>query len=73
MHFSLPLSLFVLSAYGAPAVDVSKRAPCTSYTIINTRGTGEVQGPSAGFRTMNSNIQQKVKGGKIVRTDPMKR
>ena len=39
-----------------------------SAAIINTRGTGEAQGPSAGFRTMNSNIQRQVSGGKIYNT-----
>lgn len=47
---------------------IEKRAACSSYTIIDTRGTGEAQGPSAGFRTMNSNIQQKVSGGKVYNT-----
>lgn len=37
--------------------------PCTRYTIIDTRGTGEPQGPSAGFRTMNRNIFAQVPGG----------
>lgn len=38
----------------------------TVIAIINTRGTGEAQGPSAGFRTMNSRITSQVSGGKIV-------
>ena len=37
--------------------------------LIDTRGTGEAQGPSAGFRTMNSNILSQVSGGREVRTD----
>ena len=36
--------------------------------IINTRGTGEAQGPSAGFRTMNANVQSALPGGKIYNT-----
>lgn len=36
--------------------------------IINTRGTGEAQGPSSGFTTMNRNIQSKLSGGKIYNT-----
>jgi hypothetical protein len=41
---------------------------CPRYTIINTRGTGEVQGPSSGFRTMNTNIQAQLSGGTIYNT-----
>ncbi|PVH99834.1 carbohydrate esterase family 5 protein, partial [Periconia macrospinosa] len=44
------------------------QAACSSYTIINTRGTGESQGESAGFTTMNRNIQSRLPGGKIVNT-----
>lgn len=36
---------------------------CSSYTIIDTRGTGEAQGQSAGFTTMNQNIMSQVSGG----------
>lgn len=36
--------------------------------IINTRGTGEPQGESSGFRTMNDNIQRQLSGGKIYNT-----
>lgn len=36
--------------------------------IINTRGTGEAQGPSAGFTTMNRNVQSQKSGGKIYNT-----
>jgi hypothetical protein len=39
------------------------RASCPRYTLIDTRGTGEAQGPSAGFRTMNSQILSSVSGG----------
>ncbi|GAC94028.1 cutinase [Pseudozyma hubeiensis SY62] len=42
---------------------MTKRAACSSYVIIDTRGTGEFQGPSAGFRTMNSRILLSVPGG----------
>ncbi|KAK5636270.1 hypothetical protein RRF57_011982 [Xylaria bambusicola] len=65
------LSLFALSS-AAPAEDMTvKRAAsstCPSYTIINTRGTGEIQGQSAGFRTMNSQITSQLSGGKIYNT-----
>jgi len=46
----------------------ARQAGCTAYTIINTRGTGEPQGPSAGFRTMNRNIQAQVSGGSVYNT-----
>lgn len=36
--------------------------------IINTRGTGEPQGQSSGFRTINSNVQSQVSGGTIYNT-----
>lgn len=73
MHtFSLlsVVSLLVLSVSAAPVVDVvDKRAGvCSSYTIINTRGTGEMQGESSGFRTINSRVTQQLPGGKIYNT-----
>ena len=37
---------------------------CTA--LLNTRGTSEPQGQSAGFRTMNANVQRQLPGGKIV-------
>ncbi|KAF5711591.1 cutinase 1 [Fusarium globosum] len=52
----------------AAAAPNPRAAKCTSYTIINTRGTGEIQGPSAGFRTMNSQITSQLPGGKIYNT-----
>merc|ERR1712137_1083551 len=36
---------------------------CSTYTIIDTRGTAEAQGPSAGFLTMNSQIMAGLSGG----------
>ncbi|KAK4623695.1 hypothetical protein CLAFUR4_05236 [Fulvia fulva] len=50
-----------------PAAAVLALAVAVS-AIINTRGTGERQGPSAGFTTMNRNIQSQVSGGKIYNT-----
>jgi hypothetical protein len=47
---------------------IERQTACSSYTIINTRGTGEAQGPSSGFRTMNANIQRQKSGGKIYNT-----
>ncbi|KAJ4305767.1 hypothetical protein N0V90_001299 [Kalmusia sp. IMI 367209] len=68
MHYTTILPLLALTTYAAPVEEILKRAACPSYTIINTRGTGEPQGPSLGFRTMNANIQQQLPGGKIVNT-----
>lgn len=47
------LAIWATLALSVSAAAIEKRAPCTSYTIINTRGTGEAQGQSSGFRTMN--------------------
>lgn len=63
--FALPL--------GAVPIDnlLTERATsstCPSYTIINTRGTGEPQGQSSAFRTMNSRITSQLTGGKIYNT-----
>ncbi|KAF2164328.1 carbohydrate esterase family 5 protein [Zasmidium cellare ATCC 36951] len=58
------LAVLLATALTASAAAVEKRAACSSYTLIDTRGTGEAQGPSAGFRTMNSNIMSQVSGGK---------
>lgn len=57
--FMLPLAI----AGWVQASPVTKRDGCSSYVIIDTRGTGEFQGPSAGFRTMNSRILASVSGG----------
>ncbi|KAF2637311.1 alpha/beta-hydrolase [Massarina eburnea CBS 473.64] len=67
------LSLLPLLAFSnaAPTSNIEGRAAssaCPSYTIINTRGTGEAQGPSSGFRTMNSGITGQLTGGKIYNT-----
>nr|CFW93879.1 cutinase 1 [Blastobotrys adeninivorans] len=49
---------------GAAAAPLERRdGGCSKYTIIDTRGTGELQGPSAGFITMNRNILSQVPGG----------
>ena len=72
MHVSTLLSILPLVAVSSAApVDNVKRAvsaSCPSYTIINTRGTGEIQGQSAGFRTMNSRITATLSGGKTYNT-----
>ncbi|SJX60493.1 uncharacterized protein SRS1_10115 [Sporisorium reilianum f. sp. reilianum] len=53
----------VQAAPHASEAPLEKRAACTKYVIIDTRGTGEAQGPSAGFRTMNQRIFSTVSGG----------
>ena len=68
MRFSVFVPILAATAYAVPVENVEKRAACSSYTIINTRGTGEMQGPSAGFRTMNSKITSQLPGGKIYNT-----
>ncbi|KAF3043924.1 hypothetical protein E8E11_005153 [Didymella keratinophila] len=71
MHASTLLAVLPLLAGTFAAPVEEKRAvsaSCPSYTIINTRGTGEIQGPSAGFRTMNSRVQAALSGGKIYNT-----
>lgn len=72
MHFTaLTLPVLFATALASPIDSITQRAAsatCPSYTIINTRGTGEPQGQSSGFRTMNSRIQSAVSGGKIYNT-----
>ena len=63
--FALPLSAVPIDNLLAERATSST---CPSYTIINTRGTGEAQGQSAGFRTMNSRITSQLTGGKIYNT-----
>jgi hypothetical protein len=59
----------VATASTVQAAPIEKRqSGCSSYIIIDTRGTGEMQGPSAGFRTMNKNIQSKMPGGSVYNT-----
>lgn len=68
MHFSTLIPFLAVAATAAPLEAVEKRAACSSYTIINTRGTGELQGPSSAFRGMNADVQKAVSGGKVVNT-----
>lgn len=64
MLFTSTFATLALAAAGAvQAMPHEKRAACSSYVIIDTRGTGEAQGPSSGFRTMNSRIFATVPGG----------
>ncbi|KAI5207245.1 cutinase [Aureobasidium subglaciale] len=71
MHFtnSVLVGSSLLGMAVASPVDLDSRASgCSSYTLINTRGTGEAQGQSSGFTTMNSNIRSQVPGGKTYNT-----
>lgn len=58
------------ASFAAPVKEVKRAesASCPSYTIINTRGTSEPQGPSVGFRTMNSRVTAALDGGKTYDT-----
>jgi hypothetical protein len=67
MHFQT-LAITLTAASAVQAGVLPRQSACSSYTIINTRGTGELQGQSSGFRTMNANIQQQVPGGKVYNT-----
>jgi len=61
--------VFVSAATASPIL--SERAVSTScprYTLLNTRGTGEPQGESSGFKTMNSRITSQLSGGQIYNT-----
>lgn len=58
------LSTLVLASAALPLL--TPRATCSSYVLINARGTGEQQGESSGFVTMNQNVENAVSGGSIV-------
>ncbi|TIB10121.1 hypothetical protein E3P92_03298 [Wallemia ichthyophaga] len=45
------------------ALTTAAFAKCNDYLLISTRGTGELQGPSAGFRTMISETLNQVPNG----------
>lgn len=47
---------------------ITRQTSCPAYTIIDTRGTGENQGPSVGFITMNQNILAAKPGGVVYNT-----
>ena len=67
MHFHA-FAITLTAASTVQAGIIPRRSTCSSYTIIDTRGTGELQGPSAGFRTMNANIRRELPGGKEYNT-----
>ncbi|KIS69155.1 uncharacterized protein UMAG_02506 [Mycosarcoma maydis] len=60
---SLLFTLLLAITAVAQALPLAKRAGCSSYVLIDTRGTGEFQGPSLGFRIMNAKILSSVTGG----------
>nr|BAN42606.1 cutinase-like enzyme [Cryptococcus sp. BPD1A]BAN42607.1 cutinase-like enzyme [Cryptococcus sp. BPD1A] len=65
----IALACAVSSCMASPVVtERAVSATCPRYTIINTRGTGERQGPSTGFTTMNSRITAQLQGGQIYST-----
>ncbi|KAK8843530.1 hypothetical protein IAR55_007190 [Kwoniella newhampshirensis] len=68
MFGQLVVLVFSLVLTGAIPVERATSSNCPSYTIISTRGTGEAQGPSAGFTTMNRAIMSDITGGKIYNT-----
>lgn len=70
MHFSTAASILALTALSsaAPLEGAKRQTKCSSYTIIDTRGTSEPQGESFGFRTMNSKILAAIPGGKLYNT-----
>ncbi|OAR01861.1 hypothetical protein LLEC1_01797 [Akanthomyces lecanii] len=71
MLVSLAGALALASTASAAAIDAcgappATSSPCSSYTIINARGTTEPQGESVGFLTMNKKVIAEQSGGKIL-------
>jgi pimeloyl-ACP methyl ester carboxylesterase len=66
---SLTVLGLTLASPITPSIELdSRQTSCAAYTIIDTRGTGEAQGPSSGFITMNRNILAAKAGGKVYST-----
>lgn len=61
------LSLLSFFAFAAPVIE-ERQTSCPRYTIINTRGTGEPQAESSGFRTINSRVRAQKSGGSVYNT-----
>ncbi|KAG9605076.1 A cutinase-like protein from cryptococcus Sp, partial [Aureobasidium melanogenum] len=60
------LLLLASEAFASPiekVEELEKRAVCTAYTLIETRGTNEPQGPSNSFKTMDAAILAQLMGG----------
>lgn len=68
------LSLLTYFTLAAPILESIENlverqtAGCPRYTLINTRGTGEPQAESSGFRTMNRNTLAQKSGGQVYNT-----
>jgi hypothetical protein len=63
MQPTLTSALLALPLLSVATPINSPRADCHSHILINTRGTGEPQGESIGFRPMIASILQTVPGG----------
>jgi hypothetical protein len=68
MLFSAAGALLFTSLAARASPVPGPQTGCTAYTLIDTRGTTEPQGPSVGFLTMNNNIQAQVPGGSVYST-----
>lgn len=60
---ALFLSLLKVNIIASP---INQEKACASYTLVDTRGTYEPQGPSIGFRGMVSGTLTSIPGGKEV-------
>ncbi|KAK6435624.1 hypothetical protein LTR95_008190 [Oleoguttula sp. CCFEE 5521] len=63
---ALVLAGLAISSSAAPVEE--RQTQCSAYTLINIRGTGESQGESSGFRTVNSQVRSQVSGGSVYNT-----
>lgn len=68
MHSTKLIGLLALPALSAAAPKLLSRAECHDYVLINTRGTGEPQGTSVGFRAMLEDILTAVPTGFVYDT-----
>lgn len=62
------IKLLALPALSAATPHLLPRAECHDYVLINTRGTGEPQRTSIGFRAMLNEILAAVPGGSVYDT-----
>lgn len=64
------MALIPLLSFANPLPNLlnPRQTTCTAYTIINTRGTGERQGESSGFVTINNNVERAIPGGTVYNT-----
>ena len=62
------IKLLALPALSAATPHLLPRAECHDYILINTRGTGEPQGTSIGFRAMLNEILAAVPAGSVYDT-----